>query len=89
MLSQIDPSTTDTWEKLKNHYRNVRSLHMKDLFAQDPARFDAFSIQFEDIVVDYSKNRITAETLRLLLELADACEVRDAAESMFSGEPIN
>jgi glucose-6-phosphate isomerase len=89
MLSKIDPSATGAWEKLKNHYRDSRALHMKDLFARDPARFDRFSILFEDILVDYSKNRITEETLRLLLELADACRVREAAERMFTGDRIN
>ncbi len=89
MLSKIDPSATRSWKKLKDHYRDVDSLHMKDLFSRDPTRFDAYSIQFEDIIVDYSKNRITAETLRLLFDLADVCEVRNAVESMFSGDPIN
>ena len=89
MLSKIDPSATEAWKKLKDHCGDAGSLHMKDLFSQDPTRFDTHSIQFEDIIVDYSKNRITAETLRLLLDLAAACEVRDAIKRMFSGDPIN
>jgi len=89
MLPNTDPSTTDAWKNLEDHHRAIRSLHMKDLFAQDPSRFDLFSILIEDIMVDYSKNRITAETLRLLLNLADACGVADAIERMFTGDPIN
>ncbi|MBN2318351.1 MAG: glucose-6-phosphate isomerase [Acidobacteria bacterium] len=89
MLPKIDPSTTNAWKNLKDHYRDIQSLQMKDLFAQDPFRFDAFSIPFEDIIVDYSKNRFTAETLRLLLDLADICKVRDAIVRLFSGDPIN
>jgi glucose-6-phosphate isomerase len=89
MLSRIDPSATQAWQNLKNHCEQVRSLHMKDLFDAEPNRFDAFSILFEDLLVDYSKNRITAETLRLLFQLAEECRVGDAIESMFSGEPIN
>jgi len=89
MLPKINPTDTNAWEKLKAHFENVRSLHMKDLFAGDPVRFDTFSIHFEDIVLDYSKNRITAETMRLLIDLAEECRVGDAIESMFSGDRIN
>ena len=89
MLSRINPAATDAWEKLKSHYGKTRSLHMKDLFAEDPKRFDGFSISFEDFLVDYSKNRITSETLRLLFDLAEACEVRSAIEKMFTGDTIN
>ena len=62
---------------------------MKQLFADDPDRFNRFSIQFEDILVDFSKNRITDETLQLLLELAKECKLQDAIEQMFTGAPIN
>ncbi len=89
MLDRIDPSATDAWKRLQAHYREVRPLRMKDLFAEDPDRFERFSIRFEDLVVDYSKNRVTAETLRLLLDLAQSCRVEPAIASMASGEPIN
>jgi len=62
---------------------------MRDLFAQDPERFGRFSIRFHDILVDFSKNRITEETLNLLLGLAEEIDLRDAIESMFTGEIIN
>jgi len=62
---------------------------MKDLFAADPDRFNKFSFKFKDILVDCSKNRITAETLSLLTDLADEAGVKAAIESMFKGEKIN
>ncbi len=89
MLHKIDPSTTKSWAGLRNHYREIESLHMKDLFSENPNRFETLSTRFEDIVVDYSKNRITHETLRLLFALAEECRVADAIESMFSGDGIN
>lgn len=74
---------------LTEHYRLIRSLHMRDLFASDPARFKKFSYQFEDILVDVSKNRITEETLRLLLMLARQSDVEGWRDRMFRGEKIN
>ena len=62
---------------------------MRDLFAGDPRRFEDLSIQFNDILLDYSKNRITGDTLRLLIELAEEVELRDAIERMFAGDTIN
>ena len=62
---------------------------MKQLFAEDPDRFERFSLRFEDLLLDFSKNRITAQTLPLLLELARQCQVPAAIEAMFSGEKIN
>jgi glucose-6-phosphate isomerase len=74
---------------LNEHYRLIRSLHMRDLFASDPARFEKFSYQFEDILVDVSKNRITEETLRLLLMLARQSDVEGWRDRMFRGDKIN
>ena len=62
---------------------------MQDLFAEDPRRFEKFSIRFNDIIVDYSKNRITEETLQSLIALAEECELENAIESMFAGQRIN
>ncbi|MGD9505688.1 MAG: glucose-6-phosphate isomerase [Syntrophobacteraceae bacterium] len=89
MLKQIDPTATNAWKELAVHFGKVKSLHMKDLFEADPRRFREFSIRFEDILVDYSKNRITAETLRLLLKLSRECDLGDAIEKMFTGDRIN
>jgi len=89
MLKRIDPTGTVAWQVLSDHFRKVEKIHMKDLFAADPDRFDKFSIRFNDILLDYSKNRITEETIRLLIELAEEVSVGDAIEKMFSGDAIN
>lgn len=89
MLKKINPTRTDSWQKLAGHYAKIKSVHMRDLFAEDARRFERFSLRFNDILVDFSKNRITRETLLLLLGLADECGVRDAVEKMFSGDKIN
>ena len=67
MLAKVNPTTTKSWQNLSRHYAKIKNIHMKTLFAEDPQRFDKFSIQFNDILVDYSKNRITEETIKLLI----------------------
>jgi glucose-6-phosphate isomerase len=89
MLPKTNPSATAAWKKLAAHYGAMKRVHMKRLFAEDPERFRNFSIRFDDILVDYSKNRITAETLRLLHDLAEACGLKDAIGRMFAGDRIN
>ena len=89
MLRKLDPTQTMSWRKLKDHFDKVKNLHLRDLFAEDPKRFDHFSIRFNDLLVDYSKNRITAETMKLLLTLAEETSVRDAIDQMFTGHKIN
>ena len=89
MLNTIDPTQTKSWQKLADHYKKIEPIHMKDLFSKDPERFNKFSLRFNDIVVDFSKNRITEETLQLLLDLAKETGVKEAIEDMFSGEKIN
>jgi len=89
MLTQTDPTATAAWKKLAAHYEATKSVHMKRLFAENPERFRNFSVRFNDIFVDYSKNRITAETLQLLRELAEACGLKDAIDRMFAGDRIN
>jgi glucose-6-phosphate isomerase len=89
MLNKINPVDTKSWERLTAHYELMKDLHMKDLFAEDPERFRKFSIRFNDILVDYSKNRISKETLKLLFGLADETGLRDAIEKMFRGDRIN
>ncbi len=78
-----------SWKKLQHHYGKMADLHMRDLFAGDPQRFERFSIRFEDILLDYSKNRITEETIALLLELAREADVAGWRDRMFRGEKIN
>ncbi|MGV3538770.1 MAG: glucose-6-phosphate isomerase [Rufibacter sp.] len=89
MFPAINPITTQAWEKLSAHFAQTSNTHLKDLFAQDPQRFQKFSLTFEDILLDYSKNRITEETRALLVELAQECGLKDAIAAMFSGEKIN
>jgi len=89
MLQKINPTTTKSWKKLEGHFDSMKHIHMKDLFAQDAERFDRFSIRFNDILVDYSKNRATKETLELLIELANEVGLKDAIEKMFRGDKIN
>lgn len=89
MLSRINPTKTKAWGKLREHYHIMRKIHMLALFARDPNRFSKFSLKFEDILVDYSKNIITAETLRLLFALAEEARLKEAIRAMFSGKKIN
>jgi len=77
------------WQALLTHRQKIAPLHMRDLFRQDPQRFKKFSLAFNGILLDYSKNRVTEETLILLLDLAKQAGVRDWIERMFSGEKIN
>ncbi|MGC9364589.1 MAG: glucose-6-phosphate isomerase [Fidelibacterota bacterium] len=89
MLAKINPQSTNAWKLLQAHFKEMRDVHLRELFAQDPERFERFSLRHGDILVDYSKNIITAETLRLLQQLAGETHVAEAIEQMFAGEPIN
>lgn len=89
MLQNINPTQTKAWKKLANHAEAMKQVHMKELFQADDQRFNKYSLQFNDILVDYSKNIITDEILASLLELATECGVQEATQSMFSGDPIN
>ncbi len=89
MLPKIDPTSTKSWQRLAAHFEKIKDVQMKELFANDPQRFNKLSIRFNHILVDYSKNRITEETLRLLFGLANEIGLRDAIDQMFSGEKIN
>ncbi len=84
-------SLTDSsiWHELQHHFHEVAELQMRDLFAADPQRFDKFSLCFNDILFDYSKNRITDKTLPLLFALAKQRKLDDKIKAMFAGEKIN
>lgn len=88
-LKKINPTQTEAWKKLQEHFKEMKSVQMRDLFADDPDRFAKFSLKFNDILLDYSKNIITEETMSLLLKLAEEIELKDAIEKMFTGEKIN
>jgi glucose-6-phosphate isomerase len=77
------------WQKLSQHQQSIASLHMRDLFAQDAKRFDKLSLKFADILFDYSKHRITDETLPMLFQLAREAKIEDWRDKMFAGEKIN
>ncbi|MCO6359869.1 glucose-6-phosphate isomerase [Roseivirga pacifica] len=89
MLKSTNPTETKSWKALKEHYQKISDKHMRSLFAEDPKRFEKLSTTFNDILVDYSKNIITSDTLTLLMNLADECGVKQAIEAMFDGEKIN
>ena len=89
MLKKINPTKTNAWKKLRKHYKEMRKQRMADMFRTDPDRFARFSIQFGDMIVDYSKNIINVDTVRMLLALAEEVDLRDAIGRMFSGDRIN
>jgi glucose-6-phosphate isomerase len=89
MLPKISPTKTKSWKKLKEHHKVMKTCRMMDLFQRDPERFSRFSMTFEDMLVDYSKNILTRETFRLLLGLARECKLKQAIERMFTGDEIN
>jgi glucose-6-phosphate isomerase len=80
---------TEAWQALLKHWRETSGRHMRDLFAADPRRFERFSLRLEDILFDFSKNRITDETMRLLCELARETGLAEKIGRMFAGEKIN
>jgi glucose-6-phosphate isomerase len=89
-MMQNDITKTTAWQALERHAASLRDVHMRDLFAADPGRFRRFSAGFDDkLLLDYSKNRITAETLPLLLDLARAADLEGWRARMFAGEKIN
>ncbi|MEP2771826.1 MAG: glucose-6-phosphate isomerase [Fulvivirga sp.] len=89
MLPKIDPTTTDAWQKLKAHFEEIHPQQLRELFKTDPERFQKFSLTFEDVLVDFSKNRINSTTLKFLTSLAEEVQLKDAINSMFNGALIN
>jgi glucose-6-phosphate isomerase len=87
-LPNNNPTKTASWQKLTNHFNDINNITIKDLY-KDENRASDFSLEFDDLLVDFSKNRITKETLDLLVELAKEVELKKAIESQFSGEVIN
>lgn len=90
MLKSINPTQTLAWKKLSAHSEIMKNTHLNRLFSDDAERFSKFSIRFgDDILVDYSKNILSEETLQLLMSLAEQCELSPAIEQLFSGGKIN
>jgi len=85
----VNISETDIWKKLVEHKSELEDVHMRSLFEEDSGRADRFSLRFDDILVDFSKNRLTDKTLELLRQLAKEAGVGSLRDNMFSGAPIN
>ncbi|CAM8101392.1 glucose-6-phosphate isomerase [Escherichia coli] len=89
-MKNINPTQTAAWQALQKHFDEMKDVTIADLFAKDGDRFSKFSATFDDqMLVDYSKNRITEETLAKLQDLTKECDLAGAIKSMFSGEKIN
>src|SRR5947208_11049056 len=82
-------TSSAAWKALETHQRDMANVHMRDLFSQDPQRFHKFSLQFQDLLLDYSKNRITEKTMQLLRDLARQADLKAWTDKMFNGEKIN
>ena len=90
MTAVTDPLTSSsTWKALQAHYHEIQGLHLRDLFRDDPVRGERLIVEATGIYLDYSKNRITDKTLKLLLQLAEERGLREHIEAMFAGEKIN
>jgi len=89
MLPKINPAETIAWQKLTAHFMMMQATHMRELFEEDPTRFEKFQLRFNDILIDYSKNIINEETIELLIELAEEVGLKESIEAMFKGDKIN
>ena len=88
-LNSINPTQTKAWDKLKDHFEAIKDDHMKTWFEQNPGRADEFTIKWDDFYVDFSKNRMTSETMQLFKELAEEIKLKEAVLSYFEGDTIN
>ncbi|WP_334124180.1 glucose-6-phosphate isomerase [Empedobacter brevis] len=88
-LNTLNPTKTNAWNALEQHFQSIQQTTIKELFAQNPNRFEEFSIQYPSLLVDYSKNRINSETIQLLVDLAKEMDVDQAIQQMFEGDVIN
>ncbi|MBT8306439.1 MAG: glucose-6-phosphate isomerase [Maribacter sp.] len=88
-LQNTDPTQTLAWKKLEQHFNLTKDTHIKELFANDKNRAKNFSIHWDDYIFDFSKNRISKDTISILLELADEVNLKDAIHKYFGGEAIN
>jgi glucose-6-phosphate isomerase len=89
MLPSINPTETTSWQKLTAHLLTMQATQMRELFEEDPHRFEKFKITFNDILIDYSKNIVTEETMNLLIDLANEVQLKDSIDAMFNGDKIN
>lgn len=89
MLPNQNPTETAAWQRLEALFLHMQATHMREMFAEDPGRFEKFHLQFNDILVDYSKNIINEEVMKELIALAKEVELQDAIDALFRGEAIN
>src|SRR5688500_14287061 len=89
MFPEINPIETSAWQKLELNFMSLQATHMRELFEDNPERFEKFHLQFEDILIDYSKNLMTEDTRQNLVALAHETGLSSAIEAMFRGEKIN
>ena len=88
-LKSKNPTQTESWKKLEEHFKTIKSKHLRELFAVDPNRANDLTVKWDDFYFDFSKNRITSETLGLLLQLANDVDLKDAISKYFEGDLIN
>jgi len=89
MFPKINPTATTAWSKLEKHATEMKQVHIKDLISNDADRFKKHAYYLDDLVFDFSKNIINDESIKLLLQLANECKLKDAIEAMFNGDLIN
>lgn len=89
MLENVNPSKTAAWKKLKEHFKVMEFVQMQDLFASNSKRAEEFHILWDSLLLDFSKNKITSETLNLLLELAEEVKLKEAIDKLICGSKIN
>lgn len=89
MFPSVNPTTTAAWQRLQQHHNEMKGVHLRKLNETDKERFQKFSLKTDNILFDFSKNVITGQTLDLLVELANECNLPDAIKAMFNGEKIN
>jgi len=89
MLPKINPTTTKAWQQLLKHAEEMKSVHLRVLFKNDPGRFKKFALCLDEIVFDYSKNIISDKTVHYLLNLAEECKLKEAMDALFNGDTIN
>lgn len=88
-LDKINPTTTQAWQQLQNHFEEIKMVSMQEMFANDTGRVEKFNLQWNDFLIDYSKNYINQKTMKLLLNLADEINLKSAINGYFEGDIIN
>ena len=88
-LKNINPTKTESWKNLESNFEKIKEVHMKSLFQKDKIRKEKFTLNFNDFIIDFSKNRVTEETLNHLIKLAEESQLKDAINKYFNGDKIN